>query len=131
MKITVTGELTERGETQTFASGFTKREFVVEEMAEKYPQLFKLEFVKDKCAILDKYSVGDEVEVSFNIRGNEHNGKVFNSLQAWQIRYTREEHRSANQNGARPPQDAHNKAKADGYAPESKQDDDADQEIPF
>ena len=131
MSYELTGKIKSIAAVQTFASGFTKREFIVEEMAEKYPQLYKLEFVKDKCAILDKYRVDDEVTVSFNIRGNEHNGKVFNSLQAWQIRYAREEHRSPNQNGARPPQDAHNKAKADGYAPESKHDDDADQEIPF
>lgn len=124
----LTGAISAINQTQSFPSGFQKRVFIVKTNEPKYPQLVSFEMVKDKCAILDKYSVDDEVTVSFNIRGNEHNGKVFNSLQAWQIRYAREEHRSPNQNGARPPQDAHNKAKADGYAP---QDDDADQEIPF
>ena len=130
MSYQLTGKIKSIGTTETFASGFTKREFIVEETAEKYPQLFKLEFVKDKTTILDRYKIGDEVEVSFNIRGNEHNGKVYNSLQAWQIRMSGSESRSPNQNGARPPQDAHNKAKADGYAPAAEDEDDND-DIPF
>jgi hypothetical protein len=130
MSYELTGKIKSIGKVETFASGFTKREFIVEEMAEKYPQLFRLDFVKDKTAILDRYSPGDEVEVSFNIRGNEHNGKVYNSIQAWQIRLSGTERRSPNQNGAKPPQDAHNKAKADGYAPVAD-DDFEDQEIPF
>ena len=132
MSYELTGKIKSIAALQTFASGFTKREFIVEEMAEKYPQQVRFEFVKDKCSILDKYSPGDEVEVSFNIRGNEHKGTVYNSLQAWQIRLSGTERRSPNQNGARPPQDAHNKAKADGYAPELKQDESGDfEDVPF
>ena len=70
--------------TQTFDSGFQKREFVVT-TDETYPQDIKLEFVKDKCAILDKYNVGDTVAVSYNLRGNEYNGKYYVNLQAWRI----------------------------------------------
>ena len=70
--------------TQTFDSGFQKREFVIT-TNETYPQYIKLEFVKDKCAILDKYKVGDSVTVSYNLRGNEYNGKYYVNLQAWRI----------------------------------------------
>jgi hypothetical protein len=71
-------------DAQTFPSGFTKREFVIE-TDEKYPQKIKFELVKDKCAKLDQCHVGQTVEVSYNIRGNEHNGKYYVSLQAWKI----------------------------------------------
>lgn len=80
----VTGKLKVIFETQTFDSGFQKREFVVT-TNEQYPQDIKLELVKDKCAILDSYQVGQEVEVDYNLRGNEYNGKYYVSLQAWKI----------------------------------------------
>ena len=55
-------------DTQTFGSGFTKREFVVT-TDEKFPQDVKLETIKDKVQLLDKYSEGQRVKASFNIRG--------------------------------------------------------------
>ncbi len=69
---------------QTFASGFTKREFVVTS-EDRYPQDLKFECVKDNCALVDKLTVGDRVTVSFDIRGNEYNGRYFVNLQAWKI----------------------------------------------
>jgi len=72
-------------ETQSFASGFTKREFVVTTANDKYPQDLKFEIVKDKCSLLDAFEVGQEVQVSFDIRGNEYNGKYFVNLSCWKI----------------------------------------------
>lgn len=72
-------------DVQTFNSGFTKREFVVTDGDDKYPQDIKFECVKDKCALLDGYSVGERVNVAFNIRGNEYNGRYYVNLQAWRI----------------------------------------------
>jgi hypothetical protein len=68
------------GETQSFASGFTKREFVVTSAHDKYPQDIKFEVVKDKCPVLDQFSVGQDVTVSFDIRGNEYNGKYYGDI---------------------------------------------------
>ena len=72
-------------DTQTFGSGFTKREFVVTTLDDKYPQDIKFEVVKDKCSILDSYSQGQEVVVNFDIRGNEYNGKHYVNLNCWKI----------------------------------------------
>jgi len=78
------------GETATFgASGFRKRELVVT-TDEKYPQMIMIEFVQDKCDLLDKYNVGDSVKVSINLRGREWINpegvaKYFNSIQGWRI----------------------------------------------
>lgn len=71
-------------DTQTFGSGFTKREFVITTDA-KYPQDIKFEIVKDKCSWLDKHQVGQAVTVSFDIRGNEYNGKYYVNLNCWKI----------------------------------------------
>jgi hypothetical protein len=73
------------GETQSFASGFTKREFVITTQHDKYPQDIKFEVVKDKCPILDQFDVGTEVTVSFDIRGNEYNGKYYVNLACWKL----------------------------------------------
>jgi single-strand DNA-binding protein len=69
---------------QTFDSGFNKREFVVT-TDEKYPQDIKFECVKDKCSLLDAYSVGQNVKVSFNMRGNEFKERYYVNLTCWKI----------------------------------------------
>lgn len=72
-------------DTQTFPSGFSKREFVVTTAAAKYPQDLKFELVKDKCGLLDQFSVDDFVQVSFDVRGNEYNGKYYVNLACWKL----------------------------------------------
>jgi single-strand DNA-binding protein len=69
---------------QTFESGFTKREFVIT-TEEKYPQDVKLELIKEKVDLLDKFSEGQRVKASFNVRGNEFKGKYYVNLQAWKL----------------------------------------------
>ena len=72
-------------DVMTFGSGFTKREFVITSGDDKYPQDIKMEFVKDKTALLDRFRPGQRVKVGFEIRGNENNGKFYVSLSAWRI----------------------------------------------
>ena len=68
------------GAAQTF-----KKRLVVVESSEQYPQKIGIDFVQDKTNLLDSFKVGDEVKVSTNIRGQEHNGKYYVSLQGWKI----------------------------------------------
>ena len=70
---------------QTFNSGFTKREMVVIVEDGKYPQEINLEFVQDKVNLLNDLEIGQEVTVTFDIRGREYNGRYFNNLQGWKI----------------------------------------------
>ena len=72
-------------EAQTFASGFTKRQFVVTVEDGKFPQDIALECLQDKVTILDDVSDGDFVDVDFDIRGREYGGRYFNNLVAWRI----------------------------------------------
>ncbi len=70
---------------QTFDSGFTKREFVVTTEDERFPQDIKFECVRDKCSLLDGVEPGQRVAVTFDLRGNEYNGRYYVNLTAWRI----------------------------------------------
>lgn len=72
-------------DTLTFGSGFTKREFVLTTGDDRYPQDIKMEFVKDKTSLLDKYKAGQRVKVGFDLRGSEHNGRYYVNVLAWRI----------------------------------------------
>lgn len=86
----VIGKVIVLGNTEAVGqNGFTKRLIVVE-TAEQYPQKLAIDFVKDKTSILDNYKVGDEVNVSVNLRGTEYNGRYFVNLQGWKIEKTSE-----------------------------------------
>ncbi len=86
----IQGKIKVISQTQEFgANGFKKRELVVT-TDEQYPQDILIEFVQDKCSILDKYEVGQPVTIGINLRGREwvnEEGvaKYFNSLQGWKI----------------------------------------------
>ena len=81
----VSGKIHLIGQTETVGNnGFTKRQIVVE-TSEQYPQKVVIDFVKDKCSILDSYKVGQEVTVDVNVRGSEYNGKFYVNLQGWKI----------------------------------------------
>src|SRR5690606_22007592 len=84
------GKIKMIGETATFGSNnFRKRELVIT-TEEQYPQDILIEFVQDKCDILNSYSEGQTVKVGINIRGREWvnpqgETKYFNSIQGWCI----------------------------------------------
>lgn len=81
-----TGTIYKVGKTQTFGSGFTKREFVLKVDDGKYHQFLKMELMKDRISQLDGHNVGDEVTASVDIRGREgDDGRVWNSLVVWKI----------------------------------------------
>tara|TARA_Y100000310_G_scaffold342736_1_gene447156 strand:+ start:168 stop:551 length:384 start_codon:yes stop_codon:yes gene_type:complete len=82
----ITGTVKVIEDEQTFASGFSKREFVITTVGDRYPQDIKLEMVKEKCAELDQLEIGDPVTVEFNIRGNEWKDKYYVNLQAWRLK---------------------------------------------
>ena len=84
MEFKISGKLKLLFEAQSWDSGFSKREFVITTQ-EQYPQDVKFECIKDKISMLEGLNPGDELTVSFNVRGNEYNGRYFVNLQAWRI----------------------------------------------
>lgn len=104
----ITGNIKLINETQTFgASGFRKREVVVT-TDEQYPQMLMVEFVQDKCDILNNYQVGQDVKIGINLRGREWinpegEAKYFNSIQGWRIELLGEQQQQEQQ---QPPVDS-------------------------
>ena len=86
MEITGNIKLISDTETGTSKAGkeWAKRQLVVT-TNEQYPQDIAIDFLGDKITQLDKYQVGNPVTVSINIRGNEYNGKYYNSINGWRI----------------------------------------------
>jgi len=86
----VKGKIKMISETLTIGDkGFKKRELVVT-TDEQYPQYILIEFVQDKCEILNAYKVGQAVTVGINLRGREWvnpqgESKYFNQIQGWKI----------------------------------------------
>ena len=85
----VAGKLIVVNPTQVVSEKFSKRTFVVE-TADQYPQQIEFQLTQDKCDYLDAYKVGEQVNVSINIRGRawtntQGETKYFNTLEAWKI----------------------------------------------
>ncbi len=88
----IAGKIKVINPTKEVSDTFKKRELVVT-TEEQYPQHILIDFIQDKCAVLDSYKVGEAVSVSINVRGKEYtnkNGEVsyFNQLQGWKIERT-------------------------------------------
>ena len=85
----ISGKVTKIFDTQTFSSGFKKREVIVTTQ-EQYPQPLSIEFLQDKTDLADQINVGDDVKVSINLRGREWTSpdgvvKYFNSIVGWRV----------------------------------------------
>ena len=108
-------------DTQTFASGFSKREFVIEVEDGKFPQMIKFECIKDKAAQLDDLSEGDAVKVNFDIRGNEYKERYYVNLNAWKVT-------KLGEGGGGPAEDGPPKGSNDAYFDDQP---DPEDDIPF
>lgn len=80
------------GATKKVSEKFTKRDLRITTDGD-YPQVIEVQFTQDKCAILDKFKVGEQVSISINIRGREWPNpkdgelKCFNTIEGWKIDY--------------------------------------------
>lgn len=89
MNYEIKGELIKKFDTETFASGFQKRNAVIRTL-ETYPQEVLVEFTKDRIDLLDAHEEGDMVTVGFNLNGRRWESpsgdvKWFNSVVGWKI----------------------------------------------
>jgi len=88
---TLKGELKVINDVQQISDSFKKREFVVVDASGQYAQTILFQAVQDRCDLLNNFKVGDNVEVTFFLRGREwtnpKDGQVrfFNSLDAWKV----------------------------------------------
>jgi len=90
MSLQIKGKLKLKGNEQAVSDRFRKREFVLLDDSTQYPQYISFQLTQDKCSLIDPVNPGDEITVSFNLRGREWKSpqgeiKYFNSLEAWRI----------------------------------------------
>ena len=123
----IQGKIKKIDETKTYGNnGFRKREMVVT-TEEQYPQHILVEFIQDKCDLLNNYQVGQSVKIGINLRGREWvspqgETKYFNSIQGWRI----ENLQAAAPQGNTPPPPT-----ADQFEPASDFNDEDHDDLPF
>ena len=87
----IRGKVHEVGATQQVTESFKKRDLIVAYAENpQFVEYIRFEATQDRVNIFDSLAVGDEVEVSFNLRGRPWTNKegmttYFNSLVAWRV----------------------------------------------
>jgi len=81
----IQGKLHKVFPSENKSGSFQAREFVIELENGQYSQLIKFQLTQDRCDLIDAYSEGEEIQVSFDLRGREWDGKYFINLNAWRL----------------------------------------------
>ena len=124
--VEVLGRIKLLGEIKTYGdNGFRKREVVIT-TEEQYPQHLLIEFIQDRCELLDSFKVGENVKISINLRGREWENpegeiKYFNSIHGWRI----EKEEFVEKDMIPPPDDA------PGFEEKSDEDNEVEDDLPF
>lgn len=85
MSYTIEGRVKQIPPKEVKSEKFQFREIVLEVQDGAYMQYPKMQFTQDRCDLLDNFKEGDQVVISFNIKGREYNGKYWNTLEGWRI----------------------------------------------
>jgi len=87
----ITGKVHEIGQVQQVTDTFKKRDLVVQYAENpQFVEYIKFEATQDRVNLFDNLNLGDDVTVSFNLRGRPWTNKegvtsYFNSLVAWRV----------------------------------------------
>lgn len=87
MALDITGKLIKLQpvQTGTGAKGtWVKQDFVIETM-EQYPKKVCCSAWGDKADALKRFSLNDDIKVSFNLESREYNEKWYTDVRAWKI----------------------------------------------
>jgi hypothetical protein len=85
----VTGKVHFVGALRTVSEKFKSKDVVLL-TDEKFPQYITVQFTQDKTDLISQNNIGEQVEVSINLRGREWKSpqgeiKYFNTIEGWQI----------------------------------------------
>lgn len=106
----IRGKVHEIGAVQQVTDTFKKRDLVVQYAENpQFVEYIRFEATQDRTSLFDNLNVGDEVEVSFNLRGRPWTNKdgvtsYFNSLVAWRVAKVTTEPVTTGQPGSSPQQ---------------------------
>lgn len=81
----IKGKLFKVYPTENKSGSFQTREFVITVDDRNYQQYVKFQLTQDRCGVIDPFKEGTEVEVHFDLRGREWQGKYFTNLNAWRV----------------------------------------------
>jgi hypothetical protein len=84
-ELTMKGAIKLINPIKVISDKFSVREFVITTLDEKYPQEVIFQTVNDKMDVIAPYGQGQQVTVSFNVRGREYNGRYYNTLDAYKV----------------------------------------------
>ena len=125
----IRGKVHEIGDVQQVTDTFKKRDLVVQYAENpQFVEYIKFEATQDRTAIFDNLNVGDDVEVSFNLRGRPWTNKdgitsYFNSLVAWRVSKVAGESVAGGAQSASGPQSFNTPPTVDISADDGKDDD--------
>lgn len=85
----VTGKIHNVGALRVVSEKFKSKDVVLL-TDEKFPQYISIQFTQDKTELITQNDIGQQVEVSINLRGREWKSpqgeiKYFNTIEGWQI----------------------------------------------
>lgn len=106
----IRGKVHEIGAVQQVTDTFKKRDLVVQYAENpQFVEYIRFEATQDRTSLFDNLRVGDEVEVSFNLRGRPWTNKdgvtsYFNSLVAWRVAKVTTEPVTTGHSGSSPQQ---------------------------
>ncbi len=89
MSFEVEGRLYKKMDVNQVTDSFRKREFILEMEDGAYTQLIKFQLTQGNCEKLDPFNEGDQIKVTFSLRGREYTKggttSYFTNLDAWRI----------------------------------------------
>ncbi len=85
MSFEINGKLIKKFDVESKSATFQARDFVIETIDDRYPQMIKFQLTQDRCSVIDPFNEGDQLKVYFDLRGREWNEKYFTNLNAWKI----------------------------------------------
>lgn len=88
--LTIKGAVKLINEVKMISDRFSVREFVITTLDPKYPQDILFQAVNDKMDMVTPLRNGQVVEVSFNLRGREFNGRYYNTLDVWKVTHDKD-----------------------------------------
>ena len=123
----VTGKIKMIDQTKEVGSGGFKKRDIVVTTDEQYPQHILVQFVQDKCDLLNGFQVGEPVKIDINLRGREWTNPqgetvYFNTIQGWRI---------ANAQGDAPAAQAPPMPAAQAFAPATNLNEEDADDLPF
>lgn len=91
MSLEVTGTIYRIDPEENVSASFKKRTVIIATEGQ-YTEHVQLEFQQDRCDLLDPYTVGQKVTVSFNLSGRlwtnpQGEEKCFTTLKGWKIQH--------------------------------------------